>query len=357
MLRRGEKVLPPVLPSAAIAVEYRRRLYALLDEMADSYEHFLRRAYRANEPEMAQDAPPKRVTAVEATRGNFRSRAGWDEGWFVYVDGEMLRGARGTGRVFGSREAAELAGLRAAGSGAVLTEPLPLTGWGKPGAPTPAEFIRTARPIVTPARALNETVSDLGLRWQAKFDETAPRLAEWFAKKAGRRSETELRRILSDGGVSVRFQYTPAMRDLFDATVAENVGLIKSISSQYHTDVQGMVMRSVASGRDLASLTRDLEGRYDITRRRAALIARDQNNKATAVLVRARQSEVGVTEAIWLHSHGGKEPRKTHLANDGKRYDVTKGWFDPDPKVRKRIWPGELINCKCVSRSIVKGFS
>jgi uncharacterized protein with gpF-like domain len=94
-----------------------------------------------------------------------------------------------------------------------------------------------------------------------------------------------------------------------------------------------------------------------VTKRRAALIARDQNNKATAVFVRVRQKQAGIKKAMWLHSHGGKEPRKTHLANDGKLYDPQKGWFDPDPKVRRRIWPGELINCRCVSRSVVEGFS
>jgi uncharacterized protein with gpF-like domain len=72
---------------------------------------------------------------------------------------------------------------------------------------------------------------------------------------------------------------------------------------------------------------------------------------------RARQEELGITEAVWLHSHAGKKPRPTHLANHGKRYNVAEGWFDPDPKVRKHIWPGELINCRCVSKSVVKGFS
>jgi uncharacterized protein with gpF-like domain len=89
----------------------------------------------------------------------------------------------------------------------------------------------------------------------------------------------------------------------------------------------------------------------------AALIARDQNNKATAVFVRVRQKQAGITKAMWLHSHGGKEPRKTHLANDGKLYDPAKGWFDPDPKVRRHIYPGELINCRCSSITVVPGFS
>lgn len=209
----------------------------------------------------------------------------------------------------------------------------------------------------TPAKELERELRDLGDQWQKRFYSAAPRMARWFATATERRSSAAMRSILRDAGVSVQFQMTPAMKNAFEATVAENVALIKSIASQYHTEVQGLVMRSVTAGRDLSFLTDELEKRYGITRRRAALIALDQNNKANAVMTRARQQEVGITEAIWLHSHGGKEPRPTHLANSGKRYKIAEGWYDPDPKVRRHIFPGELIRCRCVAKSIVKGFT
>lgn len=209
----------------------------------------------------------------------------------------------------------------------------------------------------TPARDLERELTDLGAQWQERFYSAAPKMARWFAKSTERRSGDAMRKILKDAGVSVKFQMTPVMRDVFEATVAENVGLIKSIPQKYHTEVEGLVMRSVTAGRDLGYLTDELQARYGITRRRAALIARDQNDKATASMTRVRQQELGIEEAVWLHSHGGKEPRRTHLANSGNRYKVSEGWHDPDPKVNRRIWPGELVNCRCVSKSIVKGFS
>lgn len=208
----------------------------------------------------------------------------------------------------------------------------------------------------TPARELERELSRLGKRWKKNLDDAAPKLGRWFAQRAGRRSEDSLRKILRDGGLSVEFRMTREMRDVVDATIQENVALIRSIGEQYHSQIEQMVMRSVTTGRDLKGLTAELRSRYDITRRRAALIARDQNNKATSTFVRVRQRELGL-KAKWLHSHGGKEPRKTHLANSGNVYDPAKGWFDPDPKVRRRIWPGELINCRCVSVSVVEGFS
>jgi len=350
MKRPVEKVLRPVHPNAGIEAEYRQRIDAMIDAMSDDYERRIRATYRRNTPEIAQDAKPKRVTAIETQLG------GPDKWWHAYVDGVMLRKKNGVGRSFRSQEAAELAGLRTAGPDAVLTEGLKMADWERLKT-TPFEFLQNARPIPTPATALNDSLGDLGAKWTARFDEAAPKLARWFAQSSSRQSQAVLKKILRDAGVSVKFQLTPTVRDIFDATVAENVGLIKSIASQYHTEVQGMVMRSVTSGRDLASLTDDLEKRFRITRNRAKFIALDQNNKATAVITRARQKEVGIEEAIWLHSHGGKEPRKTHLANSGKRYKVSEGWYDPDPRVRRHIFPGELINCRCVSRPIVKGFS
>lgn len=209
----------------------------------------------------------------------------------------------------------------------------------------------------TPAVELQRELRWLAAKWQAKFDEGAEKLARWFAASVRNRSEAALRKILRDAGFSVKFKVTPAMRDVLQATVAQNVSLIKSIAQHHHAEVEGLVMRSVQAGRDLAQLTDELHHRYDVTRRRAALVARDQNNKATAALTRVRQTEAGITEAIWLHSHGGKEPRPTHLANSGKRYNIATGWYDPDPKVRRNIWPGELINCRCVSKPIIKGFS
>ena len=64
----------------------------------------------------------------------------------------------------------------------------------------------------------------------------------------------------------------------------------------------------------------------------AVIIARDQNNKATASMTRARQNELGITEAIWVHSGAGKHPRPTHVAMNGAKYDVKKGMWDPAVK-------------------------
>ena len=203
----------------------------------------------------------------------------------------------------------------------------------------------------SPASELLASMRSLGRRWLKRFDEGAKRLGEYFATTVSKRSDATLKRILKDAGFSVKFKMTRPMNDVMQATIGAQVGLIRSIASEHLSDVQELVMRSVQQGRALEALTSDLETRYGITRRRAALIARDQNNKATAAMTRVRYQELGLTQAIWMHSAGGKEPRPTHVANSGKAYNVSEGWLDP--AVKESIWPGTLINCRCVARPIL----
>jgi SPP1 gp7 family putative phage head morphogenesis protein len=207
----------------------------------------------------------------------------------------------------------------------------------------------------TPADGLRDAIRKLARRWQKNFDEVAQALAEYFSQAVAERSSGALRAILKKAGFTVKFKVTPAMRDIMQATIGQQVSLIKSIPNQYFTNIEGLVMRSVQTGRDLGQLTKDLQEQFGVTHGRAAFIARDQNNKATASMTRARQDELGITEAIWVHSGAGKHPRPTHVAMNGEKYDVKRGMWDP--AVKRWIFPGEEINCRCFSKSVIPGFS
>jgi len=195
----------------------------------------------------------------------------------------------------------------------------------------------------TPAETLRKAIRKLTRRWTSRFNVLADDLASYFAQAVNERSDAALKTALKKGGFTVEWTMTRAQRDVVGSVVNENVALIKSIPQRYLQGVEGAVMRSVQTGRDLGQLTKDLQEQFGVTKRRAALISRDQNNKATAALTRARQLEIGVEEAVWLHSHAGRSPRKAHQAMNGKTYDIKKGMWDPDEKAY--VLPGELINC------------
>ena len=207
-----------------------------------------------------------------------------------------------------------------------------------------------------PSAAMSAAMRRLAARWQRRFDDLARDMARHFATDVAKRSDAVLRRALAKGGMSVEFKMTRGMRDVLGATVHENASLIRSIPASYLSKVEGAVMRSVQTGRDLKQLSDDLRREFGVTRRRAALISRDQNNKATAALQRVRQQELGIKQAVWVHSGGGKTPRPSHLraGRDKVVFDLETGWWDPDEK--EWVLPGQLVNCRCVSRPVIPGF-
>ena len=205
----------------------------------------------------------------------------------------------------------------------------------------------------SPAVLLREAMRKLTRRWTKAFDEIAQKLAARFAGDAMQNTDVSLSNALKAAGLTIEFKMSAPMNNALQATITENVGLIRSIPEKYFTEVEGLVMRSVARGRDLSYLTDELQKRYGITRRRAALIARDQNNKATSVMQAARQKSLGITQGIWRHSHAGKEPRPSHVKADGKVFDLDKGMFLDG----KWVMPGEEINCRCTWSAVLPGLN
>lgn len=192
-------------------------------------------------------------------------------------------------------------------------------------------------------------------KWNIRFDKVSVTLAQKFANKAFRMTEAQMADALKQAGFTVAFKPTRAALAAYKATAAENVNLIKSIPAEYLTGVQSAVWSSVRAGADMATLSKRLQDEFGSTVKRAALIARDQNNKAKATIETTRRLQLGITHAIWQHSSGGVEPRPTHVAMDGVAFELKKGMYDKDEKAY--VLPGQLINCRCTSRAIIPGFN
>lgn len=202
---------------------------------------------------------------------------------------------------------------------------------------------------------LQRAMNKWGTTWTKRLQVMSETIARDFAVKNKSATEQEVKAKLAKAGFTVKFKPNKAVTSAFDAVIAENVGLIKSIPQRYLTDVQAQVWRSVMDGSDMKTLSEGLQEKYGIAWRRASLIAKDQNHKGKAAIERARRAEVGITEAAWMHSHAGVTPRPTHVAMDGETYNITEGMWDP--AVQKRIWPGTEINCRCTDRAKIPGFA
>lgn len=282
-----------VRPNLGLELRYRKALLRIVDKMHASVEYWLKSAYRANEPVMAEDAT-KKVKADALAKGKQ------------------------------SKKAQAKARKRVARDG-------------------------------LPAEELQKAVRKLARRWQRQINEGAPALARYYAQAVEDRTSGDLTRILDAAGFTVQFKLTPAQRDVLKATVNANVAMIRSIPAKYFGSIEQIVMESVQTGRDLSVVSKRLQRQYGITKRRAAVIARHQNNAATSALQNVRRTELGITQAYWRHNHAGRVPRKTHVAMDGKIYDIRKGMYDA--KEGRYVHAGELINCHCTSESIIPGLS
>lgn len=202
--------------------------------------------------------------------------------------------------------------------------------------------------------AVDKTMNFWARKWTLKFDKLSLDLSKRFARRAFGVTEASVKDAFKAAGFTVKFQPTRAGLEAYKAVVSENVNLIKSIPQEFLTSVQSSVWSSVRVGGDMGALSRKLRANYDVTTKRAALIARDQNAKATATIENTRRKELGITEAIWQHSAGGKEPRPSHVAMNGNLYDLKRGMWDETEKAF--VYPGQLINCRCTSRAVLPGF-
>lgn len=206
-----------------------------------------------------------------------------------------------------------------------------------------------------PAKAMAAKLSKLLKQWRKRFNEHAELTSSWFVRSTDQAVSSSTIHALNTAGMSVKMQNTPEVKTVLAATYRTQVSLIKSIPEQYLTQVDVLVQESVSRGRDIAWLRDELQQRYGVTRRRAIVIARDQNNKATQAIAIQRNLSVGIAEGIWVHHSGGsKTYRHSHVkaGNDQLRFNLSKGAFIDG----EWIMPAELINCKCTFRPVVPGF-
>ena len=216
-----------------------------------------------------------------------------------------------------------------------------------------------AQDASTPPGAMSSDMFDEMKRlrdyWQRYFDTFAREVTVGAFEDLYVDNQRAWQSRLRNAGFDIKLDMTPSQRLVMKAKVQENVALIRSISQEYHTAVEGEVLRHFIAGRDLKGLQDKIVERGKVTTNRAAFIARDQCNKATAQFNSARQRELGLRFARWQHSSAGKEPRPDHVrAGRDHWYFDTQIGIDFGDRFGQ-VLPGEAINCRCSSRTVIPG--
>lgn len=129
------------------------------------------------------------------------------------------------------------------------------------------------------------------------------------------------------------------------ATLAENLSLVRSLNEQMLNGISGSVFRGLSNRTPAREVAREIRKVAEIGKARSELIAADQLQKLSARLDQERQQQVGAEEFEWLHSRK-RYPRQEHVERNGKvyRWDSTIGKTDP---------PGRAIRCGCRSRPVI----
>lgn len=132
--------------------------------------------------------------------------------------------------------------------------------------------------------------------------------------------------------------------------VMENVDLISTIPDDTLEKMKDIVYDGYVNGRTTTKMVRDIQRVYNISKRHAVLIARDQTAKLNGQIQRYQQMDAGIEEYIWCTT-GDERVRDSHRALNGKKFR----WDTPPTNSDGRAChPGEDYQCRCIGRPVLK---
>lgn len=141
-----------------------------------------------------------------------------------------------------------------------------------------------------------------------------------------------------------------AYEELLQKWVEENTALIKTLPQESLDTMREIILDSYRSGEPTADIVRKIQNAYNVSKRHARLIARDQTAKLNAQISKKQQTDAGIREYIWSDS-GDSRVRESHRSLNNKRFR----WDDPpvvDAKTGRRCHPGEDYQCRCVPLAV-----
>ena len=190
-------------------------------------------------------------------------------------------------------------------------------------------------------------------KWEKLFDGISLEMATNFAKQTDKTSAANVQasaQIFSGGLTIPQSALTGDLLEIYKATIAENVSLIKSIPQKYLTGVEQAVFRNITGTEGKDNLVAYLQREGEVTYARAKMIASDQTAKANFNFSKARLIKLGVKKAEWRHVPSN-HPRKTHEAMNGKIFDLSEVLYDS--AVGRNVLPSELPNCRCRAAAVI----
>lgn len=165
-----------------------------------------------------------------------------------------------------------------------------------------------------------------------------------IARQLNRFNDNQFRQVMRSAVQVDVFVHEPWLVDLTEMWVSENVRLIKSIPERYFGSVEGIARRGLMAGTLTNNMGAEIKRLYEVTDRRAQLIARDQVGKLNGDLAMHRQTTVGIGEYQWSTSKDSRV-RPDHHDREGRIFK----WSEPPGGGH----PGKAIHCRCVALPVI----
>ncbi|AUR99172.1 head morphogenesis domain protein [Vibrio phage 1.263.B._10N.286.51.B1] len=206
------------------------------------------------------------------------------------------------------------------------------------------------------ADVIEVSLAALRQRWSSEiFNRFAERMASKFVQAVNVQNQQQFQNQYKSFGINI-YAGNQAVSDYLDATVKDNVRLIKSIPDQYLTQVEAIVLGNMRAGMRPSAINKQLQDQFGVTERRARVISRDQVSKASNGLAKKRMESSGFKYFQWIDSKDSRvRSRHKHIANKVTKYGKGIYSFSDLPLNDKGIpiAPSDDIQCRCVMRPVL----
>lgn len=215
----------------------------------------------------------------------------------------------------------------------------------------------------SPANQVQIVFNGLKRKWDQAFGRIASDAALAMMDETALDSEKKLGESLKDLSGDITLDVSAIsgeLKTILDASIKENIELIKRVPSKYFDQMQADVMRSIQNGNGLQDLIPAFEKREVQVKNWAQNVALDQTRKAFNGINKGRMQSAGLNEFEWVHGGGSNHPREYHRdVLDGKIFS-----FDPNadnylphldgPGKGERGIPGQAPFCRCTMRPVFR---
>lgn len=198
-------------------------------------------------------------------------------------------------------------------------------------------------------------------KWEKSFNLFGDNFSKKMVDTVSNQSAKDLKKSTEklSGGMNIKTDsLSDRTRDIIIASTDESASLMKTIASDYTTEVKEAVLRSISTNTGSLTSLREainetLQGKYKTYRNKAKNNALDQTRKAYSNIAASRMRDVGLDKYVWRPSGGAQKPNHYHRNTlAGNTYSLS----NPpviDQRTKTKGKPGDWYGCGCYMEPVI----